>query len=409
MKILLLNNYFNIRGGSEIVFLDTFKILKSHGHEVKYFAFDENLDNNVYSKDGVRLSSKGMAKNTKTNYDSIIRFIYNKYVKEELTLFLQDFKPDIVHLHIFYGGLSNSILDVFKPDQKIVWTIHEYRALCPSYLMLDNDLNICELCPKMGRHNSVIKKCTKNSYSKSLVVFLETFIRDHRLKNRVNYYIFVSNFIKNKHIQYRSNINDISSVVYNSIRDPKTYYNLSVGLDINCKYEFIYVGRISREKGIDTFLDVASKLKCSIAVVGDGPGLEGLMVKFKNYSNVKFLGRLDTQAVFKVMAESQYTVVPSEWYESLGLVAIESMSLGVPVIGADIGGISEIIEHDEWGYLFESGNPKSLENVLINALNMPEEGYKKLRLNARQNFEKNFSQNTYYSRLVEIYHKILNA
>jgi len=119
----------------------------------------------------------------------------------------------------------------------------------------------------------------------------------------------------------------------------------------------LYFGRFSQEKGIGTLVEVAKELPdIPFVFAGSGP-LEHLLEGIPNIKNVGFQRG---EALEMLIREARFTVYPSEWYENCPFSVMESQMYGTPVLGANIGGIPELIRVGETGELFESGNEKEL-------------------------------------------------
>ena len=119
----------------------------------------------------------------------------------------------------------------------------------------------------------------------------------------------------------------------------------------------LYFGRFAKEKGIETFLKACKALPdIPFVAAGSGP-LEGELAGIQNLKNVGFQSG---KALEKLIVEARFSVYPSEWYENCPFSVMESLMYGTPVLGADIGGIPELIDAGVNGELFESGNADAL-------------------------------------------------
>jgi glycosyltransferase involved in cell wall biosynthesis len=128
---------------------------------------------------------------------------------------------------------------------------------------------------------------------------------------------------------------------------------------------FCYIGRLSAEKGVATFLQAAAQTGVSAKVAGDGPLGEELRSRYAPCANIEFLGHLDASGVKKLLQEAAAVVIPSEWYENNPLSVIEALCAGVPIIGAQIGGIPELIDLVAGsGVKFQAGNIDDLKERL---------------------------------------------
>ena len=407
MKILQINNYHYLKGGSERVYFETAKILEKNGHDVLFFSVKDEGSEKHYSE-------KYFVKPFNYNNESALKkiqhtteFIYNKEAKTNLELLIKNEKPDIAHLHIFYGRLTSSILPILKKyNIPVVMSVHEYRMLCPAYVMRDNNGEICEKCADGNYFHCIIGKCIKKNLVYSSIAALECFVRDRFIsyEEHIDRFIMVSQFIMDKHIQYKPSMKSKSTQIYNFL-DLSNY-----SPNTSHQNYYVYFGRLSREKGILTLLNAWRNFPdLQLKIVGGGE-LEKDVIKFideHNMSNVELMGYLSGDTLFDVVKKSKFVFVPSEWYENNPMNVIESFALGKPVIGARIGGIPELIKEGFNGYLFESGNLDDLTNTIKRAESVSDDEYLRFANNARKFAEEHFNETKYYLELLKIYEELL--
>jgi len=220
MKILQINNYHHVRGGSDRVYFETSKILEKNGHDVLFFSVkDQESEKHFSDKYFVKpfnYENVGLLKKIKL----ATQFIYNKEAQENLELLIKNENPDLAHLHIFYGHLTSSILPILKKyNIPIVMSVHEYRMLCPANIMRNDKGEVCEKCAEGNYLNCIIGKCTKSSLIYSSIAAMECFIRDKffSYEKYIDKFIMVSQFILDKHIQYKPSLKSKSEQIYNFI------------------------------------------------------------------------------------------------------------------------------------------------------------------------------------------------
>lgn len=402
MKIVFVNNYFYIRGGSERVFFDEMELLKKYGYEVYPFSI-KHLQNfkSEYDKffpselnyDNVSLKEK---------VKSAFNLIYSFEAEKKFYEFLSVVKPDLIHGHNIYGRLTTSIIDVAKTlSLPFIMTIHDYKLVCPSYLML-NDKSICERCLDGKYFNCFVTKCHKESYIASFIYTFESYFNKILRKfDWVDYFICPSKFSLKKHLEagiHEKKLVHIPNFI--NVNDVKP--NFMPGDYV------LYVGRLAKEKGIITLLKAIQGLDIKLKVVGDGPvraDCERFVFENK-INNVEFLGYKSGEELEKLYMQSAFLVMPSEWYENAPMTIIECFSYGKPMIGSNIGGIPEMIIDGETGFLFEPGNWQELQDKIKYVLRNPsliENMGKKARVRA----EKEYSAEVHYNRLMELYRKVL--
>jgi len=356
-------------------------------------------DYEEYFVDGVDYFDKSIfAKIT-----SVKRFVYSKEAKNKLEQLIQKEKPDIAHLHIFYGRLTLSILPVLKKYKiPAVMTLHEYKLLCPVYNMLDNKGNICEKCANGSYYHCIIRKCNRNNLSYSFVAALECYIRDYffAYEKFIAKFIAVSKFVANKHLQYKTNLKDKIDTIYNFINFKDIIPSYSTG-----DY-YLYFGRLSMEKGILTLLNAWRNFPdLKLKIVGDGTLKEEIIryIQENNMHHAELLGYRTGEVLNDIIQNAHFIISPSECYETFGLSIVESFALGRPVIASNIGAFPELVQNQINGFLFESKDVHSLVKAVNLAEALSEGQYIEMSKNARKFAERNFNSHDHYLKLMDVY------
>ena len=404
MKIILINNIHYCKGGAEAVYFNTARLLEQNGHEVVFFSAS-HPDNVQYEHAGYFATYRDYRKRSLTGkIKAMPSFIYNREAYRKLLSLVDEFKPDVAHIHLFLGGLTTSILQALKKRRvPVVLSVHDYRLICPAYLFIDEENKICELCKDRFYLRCIIKQCSEKNLPQSAMLSLDAYFRKYFVKplNYINGFIFVSRFTQDKHIDFNSAYKPKAKTLYNFIPDLKIIEsNESKG-----EY-FLYYGRLSREKGLETLTGAASSAKIKLKIAGTGP--LSMHYKNKTYRYIEFLGYKSGVELWNLIRNASFIIVPSECYENNPLTIIEAYAHGKPVIGARIGGIPEIIEHGKTGFLFDAGNKEQLKDALSIANQLTASQYKKMSVNARQFAESHFDPDSHYRSLMNIYHEIIH-
>lgn len=352
MKILLANKFYYRRGGDCIVMLSLEQMLKDHGHDVAVFAMDfpDNLPTpwQKYFPSEVKFKpGPGMA-------ETLLRAFGKGQVKRKFNKLLDDFQPDMVHLHNIHTQLSPVLAEIaHQRGIKVVWTMHDYKLLCPRYDCLRSRAYVCEEC-FTDKHKVLEHKCMKDSRVASIVAYREALAWNReRLSAATDLFICPSKFMAGK-LRQGGFPDDKIVVLPNFIDVDKC---LPIGGRERDDY-YCYVGRLSHEKGVATLLDAAAQLPYKLLLAGDGPLREELEAKAP--ANVEFVGHKSWDELKEIVTKARFAVIPSEWYENNPLSVIEALSLGTPVLGAKIGGIPELIEEGVNGMTFQSSNTQEL-------------------------------------------------
>lgn len=351
MRIILANKFYYRRGGDCVCMLNTEQLLKERGHEVAVFAMDypENLDT-PWKKYFPRNMSKLMA---------FTRPFGSKEVRRNFNALLDDFRPDVVHLNNIHTQLSPVIAELaHRRGIKVVWTLHDYKLLCPRYDCLREGKTICEECFNGDKSPCLKYKCMKGSALASWVGYREAGKWSRkRLEECTDVFICPSRFMADKMAQGGFNAKQLK-VVCNFIDCEKCRREVYRKEPYYC-----FVGRLSHEKGVETLLKAATLLPYRLKIIGDGP-LSGELQRKYQKDNIDFVGFKQWDDIKEIVGKARFSVIPSEWYENNPLSVIEALCLGTPVLGARIGGIPELIDEQVNGMTFTSGDADDLKDKI---------------------------------------------
>ena len=365
MKVLLINKFLYPNGGSETYIFKLGEYLMAQGHEVQYFGMEHEgriVGNRAeaYTSD---MDFHGGSKLAKLTYP--IKTIYSSEARKKLRLVLEDFRPDVCHLNNFNYQLTPSIiLEIRKWSKtcRIIYTAHDYQLVCPNHMCRNPGTNEnCEKC--LGGHflNCTKGKCIHGSFAKSVIGTMEaTFWKWMGVYKHIDTIICCSEFMKSKLDTYKV-LADKTVALHNFIDRVEWK-------DTQKKDYVLYFGRYSQEKGIGTLIQVAKELpQVQFVFAGSGP----LEMELEGVPNIKNVGFQTGEALEMFIREARLSVYPSEWYENCPFSVMESQMYGTPVLGADIGGIPELIRAGETGELFESGNAEELKRKIDDLWNDP--------------------------------------
>lgn len=356
MKILLVNKFYYRRGGDCIYMLNLEQLLKTHGHDVAVFAMDypENIETEWkrYFPNEIKFTpGVGML-------ETFMRMFGLGEVKRKFNSLLNDFKPDVVHLNNIHTQLSPVIARLaYERGIKVIWTLHDYKLLCPRYDCLRNGNKVCEEC-FADKHKVLEYKCMKNSKLASMLAYKEAMKWSReKLESYTDAFICPSQFMQHKMAQGEFDRKKMY-ILCNFIDIERTRRDSYDKEDYYC-----FIGRLSFEKGIETLIEAARTLPYHLKIIGGGPLADILKEKAKG-ANIEFTGYKEWPEIKEIVGKARFSVVPSEWYENNPLSVIEAQCLGTPVLGANIGGIPELIKEGVNGMCFESRNIMDLKNKI---------------------------------------------
>ncbi|MDX9913218.1 MAG: glycosyltransferase [Candidatus Moranbacteria bacterium] len=358
MRILEINKYFFVKGGAERHFFDVADLLMENGHEVAFFSMQhKNNLKNKWSKYFVSTVGYTDEHSLKEKIKGVFRMFYSFEAKNKINKILDDFKPEVVHIHNIYHQLSPAILfEIKKRNIPIIMTVHDYKLVNPNYNLFHKG-KIYNRCLNGKYYQCFLDKCFKNSYIKSFLAMSEAYWHNSILKTykkNVDVFIVPSKFVK-----------DI--IVKRGVKEEKIKVLPHFAKSINKeKYQMeneekfaLCMGRISREKGVKEIVDIFRKMD-GIKLYLAGSMENGF--KISNVENIKHLGYLSKEELENYIQKAFLIISGSKLPETFGLVALESISQGKPFVGFNVGAYGEIIKNGENGFLVESKD--EMRNVL---------------------------------------------
>ncbi|MEW8439921.1 MAG: glycosyltransferase family 4 protein [Candidatus Thiodiazotropha taylori] len=381
MRVLIVHNYYKIRGGEDSVVESEIALLKKNNHDVfTYFRNNSEL---------LRYSSIKLALTTQWSIKSF----------KKISEIIRENKPDIIHVHNTLPLVSPSIYwAASKYRIPIVQTVHNYRLSCLNALFL-RDGKLCEECIGKFPYAGIVNSCYRASRKASAVLAFMLLL--HRTigtyNNKISHYIALSEFSKNKLV--------MSGVSNNKITIKPNYIDHVSEKNTKRSDELLYVGRLSNEKGISLLLDALSKLNgFKVTVIGEGPELPLV----QNNKNIKYIGKLTNESVLKKMSSALALLIPSICYENFPRIIVEAYSCGLPVIASSIGSIKNIVDDGETGLLFDPISSTDMATK-INWAVCNQEEMNKMGLKARKKYENEYTEEKNYKQLIDIYLRAISS
>ena len=381
MKILILHNQYLVGGGEDVSTQAEVEMLRVHGHQVDLILLNNNTIQEA-PKWRVALGAIWSRRSYKLVLEKVRAGGYQ-----------------IVHVQNFFPLLSPSIFFAAKKGgARVVVSLRNYRLLCPNAQLFTHN-EICNRCVgKMIPWPGVKYKCYRDSYSASLIAATMLSFHNflHTWQKKIDGFICISDFVKTRMIE-------------GGLPPEKLYkkYNFIAedpGFNEHPGDNFIYVGRLSPEKGIGMLLDAFSRPELSgykLTIVGNGPMLPEVEAMAARHCNIQYAGKLDLRSTYRLMAEAYYLLFPSRWHEPFGRTIVEAFACGTPVLASDAGASKELISDQTNGLLFARDNMDSLIAKIKEAKNDGQ--YAQKRLHARQAYLQHFTREKNYTELMEIY------
>lgn len=401
MRVLQANKFFFLNGGSETVMFQERDYLMNHGHEVVDFSMHDkrNVDS-PYSAYFVENKSYVESKSKLSKAFDAISFIHSSEAVSNISRLINDTQPDLVHCHNIYHQLTPSIISAAKKlGVPTILTLHDYKPVCPTYNRLRNG-EACSKCLDGGFSNVVKYRCADGSLGKSSLLYAEATVQKLMGNyEKVDAFIAPSQFMQ-KSIANRIPQENIHQL-YNGVDT-----NLIQYADEDAGYA-LFIGRLAPEKGVETLLKahISTNESWSLTVAGTGPLLDVLKVK---YNPSILVGYLSGDALKDAIRKASVIVVPSEWYENCPMSVLEAMAYGKPVVGSRMGGIPELVKHEETGLLYDAGDVVGLQ-ACLDRLMANKSLRKEMGIAGRKRVEQYFTLNKHHQGLMNIYQQVLGA
>lgn len=388
MKVLLVHNRYQQRGGEDAVVEAEAGLLASHGMTVRRFDADNDAIHGLRAQIQVSLQ----------------QFTGAPAIQRRLDAEFKSFRPDVVHVHNWFPTISPSIFrQCRRSGVPVVHTLHNYRLLCVGATFF-RDGHVCEECLGSSlRAPGVLHGCYRGSKAGSAVATagMLTHWISGTWHNCVDQYIALTEFARCKLIA--------GGLPEQRISVKPNFVDPDPGPGTGDGGYFLFAGRLTEEKGVRTLLECwrgAPDLP-ELWIAGDGPLHNEVSAAAETLPNVKWLGMKSSDEVLQLMRRAKATLCPSLWYEGMPRVVIESLAVGTPVIASRIGGYPEMLVDNESGLLFRTGDAAALRNRIQGVESA--RGFAGMRPNARDRYRAEYSGNRNFSLLQEIYGKAVRA
>jgi len=389
LRILLVHNRYVLPGGEDRVFESETRLLTEFGCEVS--TLEEQTVNPGSPVEKIRTAANCLWSSA-----------WHSRFKQRI----QDFLPDVVHVHNFFPVISPSVYYACrKAGVPVVQTLHNYRLSCPVATFY-RDGKICEECLTKGPFHSVRYACYRGSKLGTATVAL--MLDGHKLlgtwKSKVDCYIALTEFARKKMVAAGLPAQRIQVKPNFVIPDPGARKGTG---------EFaLFVGRLENYKGIPTLMNAwkgVSKV-IPLVILGDGPYAKELraQVAHQQLSNVEYRGAVSLDKVIAAMKRARFLIFPSEWYEGFPMTIVESFACGVPVITSRLGSMEEIVQDGRTGLHFNAGDPQDLASKVEWAWSHPGE-LERMGLAARAEYDEKYTPKRNFEILQEIYRDVIAA
>jgi glycosyltransferase involved in cell wall biosynthesis len=331
-RILILHSKYRSgpASGENRVVEDEARLLAEAGHEVTL------VTPQLRSPSRVRLAAAG------------IRLVWSTASERRTVGLIRGLRPDVVHFHNLFPGLTPTAIRGVPDDVATIMTLHNYRLQClPGTHFRDG--RVCQDCLGRPPWPAVVHRCYQGSFAASGALASSLIV--HRAVgtfDRVRRFLAISRFVKERHIAAGMSADKI---------EVKPHFTWPSARRTGPGHHFLYLGRLSAEKGIRPMVSSFADIPARLVIAGDGPEAE--LVRAAAPPNVEFTGTVPPARVAELLTGTRALVVPSAWDEPAGRVVLEAYAAGVPVLASRVGALPEFVLEGETGMLIPHNDARA--------------------------------------------------
>jgi glycosyltransferase involved in cell wall biosynthesis len=385
LRLLVVHNRYRERGGEDVAVEQDVELFRSRGHEVALFERDN-------------------AEIRQSDLSLLGRTMWSLPTYRAVRSRIQEFRPDLVHVHNFLPLISPSVYNAaWAEGVPVVQSLENHRLVCAAATLYRAGAP-CTLCVGGSIWQGVLHKCYRQSRAASLaVVSMLQVHRWARTWNRVEAFAAVSEAVREK-------------VIAGGLPADRIHVRPNYTADLALKHpEFLrngpgkyalYAGRLSPEKGVKTLVGAWAGAggrppDIHLKIAGSGPA-EAELRSLAAGHDIEFVGRQDRETIARLLAGARLVICPSECFDAMPLAVVEAFAAGVPVLASAIGALATLVEDNETGQHFTTGDPRSLA-AMASAMATDTDANARMGQQARKAYLATFTPERAYHRMLEIY------
>lgn len=382
MKILILHTYYQQKGGEDIVFKYE-QLLLSQSEQVQTLTFSNHP------------GRRGAAQ--------FLALLWNRSAAKKLKRIILEFKPDVIHFHNLHFAIGPIAIRVAKKAGiPVVLTLHNYRLLCPSTtLTCKGELFTYSLTTPFP-WKAVVNKVYRGSFFQTFwLAFTVWFHKKMGTWRLVDKYIVLTDFAKTLFINSSFGVPAEKYVI------KPNFIDFPDRQPAKRMDHFLFIGRLSEEKGIHVLMEAFRDIDCKLYVAGEGALRRTVEDLSKQSENIRYLGSLDSEAVREAMSQCTALIFPSIWYEGMPMTILEAFATGTPVIAANLGAMSSMVQHGYNGLHFRSGLKEDLINRVLYWRSLSPDEKNNYSINTRTTYENFYTPARNLKQCLAIYNSVL--
>jgi glycosyltransferase involved in cell wall biosynthesis len=381
MRVLYIHTYYIQRGGEDVVYENEVKLMEEGGWAVQSVLFN----------------------NKRFSALKFLFFFFNPVSFIRVYRAIGRFRPDVVHVHNWFFGASPSVFIAARWRKvPVIHTIHNLRILCPSSFLFFKNRIFLDCINKVFPFVAIRKKVYRDSALNTFWLLAGTRLHYFwRTWQRIDLFICLSN--NSREILCDSFLH----IPKEKIVIKPNFFEGAAGLrQPGRRGDFLYVGRLAPEKGIDLLLDAFRDGKYSLRIIGEGPLREKVEQFAARNAHVSYLGFQDKQTIIEELYRCNALVFSTIGFEQFGMVIIEAFACGTPVIGPDTGSPAELVNNGVNGLHFRMGSPDDLLRKIRQWQTSPDEVRQAYSDNALRSYRQHFTPEINLGYLSNIYKSV---
>lgn len=362
-NIIIVNDYDYVEGGCSQVAIQTANTLYSNGYNVFFFcSISDKSKSNLNKNINVISCNHFDSLNNPNRLKGFCQGLYNKSANKKMKTLLNSLivEETLIWIHGYTKALSCSWLPQCKKRGfRVLLTTHDYFSVCPNggfFNFKKNNLCRCKPCSL----SCIFCNCDSRNYIFKIYRLFRICFQNviYRFTRNIDYLLTISKLNKSLLEGYFPNAKCIN------LSNPILVDRQSHRILAENNSLFLYIGRICREKGVVQLCEEFSLCNKKLVLIGNGPLLDDLKLKYKENNNINFVGWKNKTEIMDYIKKTMMLILPSVWYEASPLVPIEAMAYGIPCIISNICASKDLI-NDENGILFNPHNKGELIKIVL--------------------------------------------
>ncbi|SEA25918.1 Glycosyltransferase involved in cell wall bisynthesis [Flavobacterium gillisiae] len=384
MKILLLHSKYQLQGGEDTVVKQELALLEQH-HTVEVFYFQ--------NQSGI----KGLVQ--------FLSSIWNLSAASMVAQKIKTFQPDVVHIHNWHFALGPLVFRKIRTlGVPIVHTVHNYRLLCPSGILLHDGILFTDSLTASFPWKAVFNKVYRNSLLLTFwLAFVIWFHKKIGTWQLINSYVCLTSFAVDLFQDSKFGVSKEQFTVKPNFTSCSQIVSLKRNED-----HYLFIGRLCDEKGILILVEAFKKLPFQLHIAGDGPLKDEVLQGILESKNIKYIGNLTSKEVSEELGKAKALVFPSIWFEGMPMTILEAFAASVPIIASNLGAMTSLVADEVNGFLFEAGNVSSLQETIMKFESLSKVEKETMGTNAFQSYQSHYAPEMQLGYFEGIYNAAIN-